>query len=269
MENKNNVNDNNNMNNNMNMNNNVNMMNNMNNMNMMNNNVNMMNNMNMMNNNNMMMYNMYQNQMMPQQQFMMMNGMGYPQNNYCMNPMAMGMNTMGMGMNPMGMGMDPMASGMNQMSMINQNNLMQTNTMNTMSNVGGNANNNINNNVTNNPQNAQNDNNGLIEILPRGDETRVVQQTNQSQNEMVINIALVASTGLKVIIYISVEKSLKELFELYAEKAAIPKSALGNKIVFLYNGEKLDPISTKPIKSKFRTSNVNITVFDQGGVIGA
>ena len=77
------------------------------------------------------------------------------------------------------------------------------------------------------------------------------------------------STGLKVIIPISNESTLAELFKIYETRASLPPNVLGDKIVFLYNGGKINPNSTDKIRTLIRGNNAKITVFDQGGVIGA
>ena len=79
---------------------------------------------------------------------------------------------------------------------------------------------------------------------------------------------MTASTGLKVIIPISINATLEELFKRYAAKINIPESALGTKIVFLFSGGKIDPFSKAQIGTHFKNGAI-ITVFDQGGIIGA
>ena len=79
---------------------------------------------------------------------------------------------------------------------------------------------------------------------------------------------MVASTGLKVIIPISINAPLEELFKRYAAKVNIPESALGTKIVFLFSGGKKDQFSKAQIGTHFKNRAI-ITVFDQGGIIGA
>ena len=209
-----------------------------------------MNNM-MMNMNNMGMNNMGMNNMG-------MNNMGM--NNMGMNNMMMNMNNMGM--NNMGMGMPQMTPQQQQMMMMYYMNQMGQNNMmffnNQMSTSAGNI------------QPTTNIDGGEApESILRKNKTIVVQNNMLNSTGNMINITLSASTGLKVIIPISGDKTLQELFSTYADKVSIPHNALGEKIVFLFNGAKLDPNSTDSVFSKFRGTNANITVFDQGGVIGA
>ena len=116
-----------------------------------------------------------------------------------------------------------------------------------------------------NVQNGQ-----MEELLPREDKTITAPMpTTNNNNGMIINITLEASTGLKVIIPISNESTLAELFKIYETRASLPPNVLGDKIVFLYNGGKINPNSTDKIRTLIRGNNAKITVFDQGGVIGA
>ena len=241
----------------------MNQMNNNMNMNQMNNNMNMnqMNN-NYINNNNMNMNNanMVNNNI----------NMNLMNNNMSNNPMYYNNNPMLMNQfynNPMFMGMNPMQMQtiFNYYMRQNQNNPM--NVMPPNNNIGGN-----NQNPNNNPNNfipiRSNSENKLKEYLPRDDKTLYYSSKNINMGDNIINIALNASTGLKVIIPISINSTLEELFKKYAEKVSIPINVLGNKIVFLFSGGKIDPFSKEKIGDHFKNGAI-ITVFDQGGIIGA
>ena len=169
--------------------------------------------------------------------------------------------------------MNPMQLQMMYYMVMNQ--MAQNNQINNMNNVGGNIpqNQNIYNNQNSGGyrgnNNYNNNNNNLVELLPHGDKTIVVGG-NQGliQNRGLINIALNASSGLKVIVPISPESTVNKLILTYAEKVGIPINALGTKIIFLFNGMKLDIYSKEQLKNVFKNGAV-ITVFDQGGIIGA
>ena len=107
----------------------------------------------------------------------------------------------------------------------------------------------------------------LEELLPREDKT--IYDTKIAPNTPnVINIVLNTSTGHRTIIYISKDSTIKELIKQYAQKIGLPEQVLGTKIIFLFNGEKLDIKSNKKLSQCFQNSAI-ITVFDQGGIIGA
>ena len=80
---------------------------------------------------------------------------------------------------------------------------------------------------------------------------------------------MTASTGLKVLITISKNKTLEELFKIYALKLGIPQNNLGNGIIFLYNAITLPINDKRKINEVFPNDNCAITVIDQNGVIGA
>ena len=192
--------------------------------------------------------------------------------NQMMNPMQMQQMMMQYQMNNMfnNMLMNPMQLQMMYYMVMNQ--MAQNNQINNMNNVGGNIpqNQNIyNNQNSGGNNNYNNNNNNLVELLPHGDKTIVVGG-NQGliQNRGLINIALNASSGLKVIVPISPESTVNKLILTYAEKVGIPINALGTKIIFLFNGMKLDIYSKEQLKNVFKNGAV-ITVFDQGGIIGA
>lgn len=194
-----------------------------------------------------------------------------------------------------------------QMWMMNNQMMMQMSQFNPMNfnnnannipvNVGGNLN---NNNINNNPQPIPqttsqpavyiNDNDKPKEIMPRKEETLYVkpnelqgknippQMLNQNFNQFqafagmggdIINVTLNATTGFKVVIPAPKTMTFEELFITFANKAGVPTSTIGEQIVFLYNAEKLDAKSKQPISSMFKSFNANITVLDQGGIIGA
>ena len=198
--------------------------------------------------------------------------------NQMMNPMQMQQMMYQYQMNNMfnNMFMNPMQLQMMYYMVMNQ--MAQNNQINNMNNVGGNIpqNQNIYNDPNssgfrgnNNYNSNNNNNNNLVELLPHGDKTIVVGG-NQGliQNRGLINIALNASSGLKVIVPISPESTVNKLILTYAEKVGIPINALGTKIIFLFNGMKLDIYSKEQLKNVFKNAAV-ITVFDQGGIIGA
>ena len=229
---------------------------NMNNMNM--NNMNM-NNMNMMN----MMNNMYNNNM---------NGMNF--NNMNMNMMNMMMNNMynnnnmfnniatnfGNMNNPnINMNNNNMANSMNNLGQNNNNfNVQNNNNINNMAFSSGNVN--TINNVNNNQEPK--------ELLPRND--KVMKDNtlvSNNGNQPIVNIAFDASTGSKVIISAPKNTTIKDLIKQYIKKINISENHIGKDIIFLFNGEKMNPHSEKTLQD-FPFFAV-ITVFDQNNVIGA
>ena len=109
----------------------------------------------------------------------------------------------------------------------------------------------------------------LKEKLPRGEQTLYVKpDQNYNKNPSAfINISLKASSGLNVILAVPGNITIHEMFKKYMDRLGLPYNYLGKDLQFLYNGNKIDPFSNQTVSSKF-TNGINITVFDQGGVIG-
>ena len=177
-------------------------------------------------------------------------------------------------------------------------NSMQNQMPNSQNNINLNNNNNfqqpqINNmaksqgNQVMNPTSAQNTNNVYVndpnqpkEVIPRKEETLYLNaaggKSGPSQlsamgmgNNSVVNVTLTATSGLKVVIAAPKTMTFSELFKNYEKKVGVPEDVIGTKIVFLFNAEKLKVDSQEPISTLFKTFNANVTVLDQGNIIGA
>jgi hypothetical protein len=165
--------------------------------------------------------------------------------------------------------MNFMNNNMNNFNMNNNmNNFNMNNNMNNF-NMNNNTNNNVNNNMNNNV-NTNNSNSQEQEkppIIKRSDDF-ITYETDSGID--IRPILLVASSGLKVLIKISKNKTLKDLFTTYARKIGIGENVLGTKIVFLFNAETIDVNSNKKIQELFpQNSMYSVTVVDQNNVIGA
>ena len=177
-------------------------------------------------------------------------------------------------------------------------NSMQNQMPNSQNNINLNNNNNfqqpqINNmaksqgNQVMNPTSAQNTNNVYVndpnqpkEVIPRKEETLYLNAAGGKSgptqlsamgmgNNSVINVTLTATSGLKVVIAAPKTMTFSELFKNYVKKVGVPEDVIGTKIVFLFNAEKLKVDSQEPISTLFKAFNANVTVLDQGNIIGA
>ena len=251
-------------------------------------------------NNPMMMNNIYQQQLYNEFiQYCKMTG-GDPTNQMSFNlycQMRMGnMNNNNMPANP---GMIGSNGNMNNMVGSNgtMNNMVGSNG--TMNNVfGSQVRNvvpqpqvNINPNVVNQPSGATGDvyvtdPNKPKEVLPRVIKTMYVDKNEMQQNFQnfnnfnnfnqfggmgndIVNITMTATSGLKVVIPAPKTMPLSDLFITYVRKVGVPDDVIGTKIVFLFNAEKLDVKSKEPLSKFFKSANHNVTVLDQGNIIGA
>ena len=147
-------------------------------------------------------------------------------------------------------------------------------------------NNNLNNNVYNNNSNFYNNgyninypssnssnstNNSdvyvkgdLSPVLPRKDTPDYV--TANGSNMM--NITIESSAHYVMHLVLPGNTTINGMFKKYLDRLSLPYSHLGKDLVFLYNGKKVDPFSQLTIFPTLK-NNIVITVFDQGGVIGA
>ena len=177
-------------------------------------------------------------------------------------------------------------------------NSMQNQMPNSQNNINLNKNNNfqqqqINNmaksqgNQVMNQASAQNTNNVYVndpnqpkEVIPRKEETLYLNAAGGKSgptqlsamgmgNNSVINVTLTATSGLKVVIAAPKTMTFSELFKNYVKKVGVPEDVIGTKIVFLFNAEKLKVDSQEPISTLFKAFNANVTVLDQGNIIGA
>ena len=241
-------------------------------------------------NNPMMMNNMYQPQLYNEFiQYCKMTG-GDPTNQMSFNlycQMRMGnMNNNNMPANP---GM--IGSNGNMNNMVGSNGTMNNVFGSQVRNVVPQPQVNINPNVVNQPSGATGDvyvtdPNKPKEVLPRVIKTMYVDKNEMQQNFQnfnnfnnfnqfggmgndIVNITMTATSGLKVVIPAPKTMPLSDLFITYVRKVGVPDDVIGTKIVFLFNAEKLDVKSKEPLSKFFKSANHNVTVLDQGNIIGA
>ena len=241
-------------------------------------------------NNPMMMNNMYQPQLYNEFiQYCKMTG-GDPTNQMSFNlycQMRMGnMNNNNMPANP---GM--IGSNGNMNNMVGSNGTMNNVFGSQVRNVVPQPQVNINPNVVNQPSGATGDvyvtdPNKPKEVLPRVIKTMYVDKNEVQQNFQnfnnfnnfnqfggmgndIVNITMTATSGLKVVIPAPKTMPLSDLFITYVRKVGVPDDVIGTKIVFLFNAEKLDVKSKEPLSKFFKSANHNVTVLDQGNIIGA
>lgn len=204
--------------------------------------------------------------------------------------MKMNMNNINNVNNPMPMGNMNNPMGMNN---INNNNQQQINKSTNLNQPTVYINSEVQpprgDNVYLQDQLGNNNNGQTKETIPRMNKTLYVNENelkgnnafnmNQNQNNFmkfgmssstdIVNVTLIATSGLKVVIPAQKSMPLCQLFKNYVKKVGVPESVIGTKIVFLFNAEKLDVNSTQPISDYFKSFNANITVLDQANIIGA
>ena len=206
-------------------------------------------NMNFNINNNMYMFQMFQMFQLFQQWLMSMN----------MNPNMMNLNQNNMCQNNM------------FQQFLNANNINNFNPQNTNFNP---QNMNFNpQNMNFNPQNmnVNADQNEPKRVIERSDKfIQFTENLGKTNNNIMANIHLIASSGLKVLLSVPKDITMKELFRLYVKKLGISPKHLGKDIIFIYNAETIDINEQKKFSQLVKGSNIMcITVIEQNNVIGA
>ena len=107
----------------------------------------------------------------------------------------------------------------------------------------------------------------LKELLPREDKMEY-ERSIKGNNEKLMNIAINATSGYKVMITASVDTTIEELLKIYVHKIKLPERVINNEIVFLFDGQKLDHTSQQEIGTAFKDAAI-IIVVDIGEIIGA
>ena len=146
-------------------------------------------------------------------------------------------------------------------NLINQNNAM-------MNQIA--LNNNMIMELLNNPYFNHNQNDMINipqEIIPRRDRIIIEDHFPGNTNER-YNIGFDLPSGRKVNIATPVDIKVKDLLLTFSKVANINERLLGNDIIFLYNGYKINVKEEKNIKEFGFFNNVNIIVYDKNNVIG-
>ena len=203
-----------------------------------------------------------------QPNMMMNNSMLFNMNNQ-MNQMNMPNMFVNNNMN-MNMGMMNFMNQMNQMNQVNGMNgfNMMNNGMNMpFQNFPNNFQNNFQNNANaNNNFNINNNNEQEIKsILPRDRDIGFNENLSLDQNMK--NIKFDASTGIRVLVKVSIDSTIEQALKEFVKKINLPESVIGKDLIFLFNGSQLDCNSKQLVGTL--PDMAAITVFDQNNVIGA
>ena len=215
-----------------------------------------------------------------QPNMMMNNSMLFNMNNQ-MNQMNMPNMFVNNNMN-MNMGMMNFMNQMNQMNQVNgmngfnmMNNGMNMPFQNFPNNMNFQNNMNFPNNFQNNFQNNANANNNfninnnndqeIKSILPRDRDIGFNENLSLDQNMK--NIKFDASTGIRVLVKVSIDSTIEQALKEFVKKINLPESVIGKDLIFLFNGSQLDCNSKQLVGTL--PDMAAITVFDQNNVIGA
>ena len=93
-------------------------------------------------------------------------------------------------------------------------------------------------------------------------------QPSDEKNKDKINIAFVATTGLRVVLILNKNITFSEMIRKYMDKIGIPfKHVEENDLIFIYNGEKIDPFSEEPLSHIYKNDVGSLTVIDAKKII--
>ena len=114
--------------------------------------------------------------------------------------------------------------------------------------------------------NCYNNDNGYNNHL--NSNTNISNITNgKSTKDIIMNIFFKSSSGNTLLLTLPGNTTINDMFKKYLDRLSLPYSHLGKDLVFLYNGKSMDPFSQMTIFSTLK-NNINITVLEQGGLIG-
>ena len=118
------------------------------------------------------------------------------------------------------------------------------------------------------PQSQQiSNNNGIQELVPRN-------MPNFSSNEAldpnqnIINITFKVSTGHQANMAVNGNITIEQLIKKYVQKLNLPENVIGKDIMFIYNGQQLNPSLQNDVNSIFSNGGL-ISVYDVNNIIGA
>ena len=93
-------------------------------------------------------------------------------------------------------------------------------------------------------------------------------QLSDEKNKDKISIAFVATTGLRVVLILNKNITFSEMIRKYMDKIGIPfKHVEEDDLIFIYNGEKIDPFSEEPLSHIYKNDVGSLTVIDNKNII--
>ena len=118
------------------------------------------------------------------------------------------------------------------------------------------------------PQSQQiNNNSGIQELVPRNMPNFNVNEA-LDPNQNIINITFKVSTGHQANMAVNGNISIEQLIKKYVQKLSLPENVIGKDIMFIYNGQQLNPRLQDDVNSKFANGGL-ISAYDVNNIIGA
>ena len=110
-------------------------------------------------------------------------------------------------------------------------------------------------------------NNNYEALIPRSKKNPYSKHENEN-NSNILNIRFIEPTGLTTNIIISGNETIRTLFQKYMDRLKLPDKYLLNELIFLYNGNSIDPFSNELICNKF-PNGISIKVVYKNNLTGA
>ena len=105
------------------------------------------------------------------------------------------------------------------------------------------------------------------EIIPRGDRSIVADSYIEIKEHEKMKFVFSAASGLKVILHVPPNISVKQLIRNYLKRVGLPDCVLEKDVIFLFNGTLINVDDKSLVKEVFKNTEF-ITVIDVGGVMG-
>ena len=113
----------------------------------------------------------------------------------------------------------------------------------------------------------KNDDGEIKELIPR-----YTQNFNSNDaldpNQNIINITFKVSTGHQANMAVNGNITVEQLIKMYVLKLNLSESVIGKDIMFIFNGQQLNPKSKEDVNSTFSNGGL-ISVYDVNNIIGA
>ena len=93
-------------------------------------------------------------------------------------------------------------------------------------------------------------------------------QPSDEKNKDTIRISITTISGSKVALILNKKISFSEMIRKYMDKIGIPfKHVEEGDLLFIYNGEKIDPFSEEPLSHIYKNDVGSLTVIDAKNII--
>ena len=112
-----------------------------------------------------------------------------------------------------------------------------------------------------------NNNSEIKELIPRNAQNFTANEA-LDPNQNIVNITFKVSTGHQANMAVNGNITIEQLIKKYVQKLNLPENVIGKDIMFIYNGQQLNPKLKDDINSTMPNGGL-ISVYDVNNIIGA